>query len=97
MTLLLKDLPSPATFCVGDDLKTLNRIEVTHQSSSVETIPFNVPCNNKNNLWCVSDNLETLNNPEEELAQQGMSQSPSVETIPFTVPCNNNNLCERLS
>ncbi len=41
------------------------------------------------------DDLETLNNPEEELTQQTISQSSSVETIPFTVPCNNNNLCKR--
>ena len=84
------------SLCVGDDLDTLNRMEVTDQSSSAETIPYNVPCNNKNNLWCVrDDNLETLNNPEEELTQQTMSQSSSVKTIPFTIPCNNNNLCKR--
>ena len=55
----------------------------------MEIILFTVACNN---LWCVSDDLETLKNLEEKLAQQGMSQSSSVETIPFTVPCNNNTL-----
>ena len=79
MTLPLKNVPSPATtniICVvGDDIETLNKIEVTHQSSFVETIPFNVPCNNKNNVCSVRDDLE---NPEEEVVQQGMSQSSSV-------------------
>ena len=78
MTLPLKNVPSPATtniICVvGDDIETLNKIEVTHQSSFVETIPFNVPCN-KNNVCSVRDDLE---NPEEEVVQQGMSQSSSV-------------------